>query len=553
MARPRKQSFTSDTLADLTRQLLYSPRPKRVEQVRRAEALHDQLDRDSAYPLEYLAYRITRYRPQTETDDFLPGDVAAADLRLLIDRLSRSAPEPAAEDEPVHRLSDIAERAGVSLRTVDRWRHLGLRWRWWQPEGGCETVAGIPDAAWQHFQRDQPQRVERAAGFKRFDDDERRRVLERARELAGRDEQATLGRVARRLAGESKRSPEAMRQLLLDREREHPDTPLFPLRTGPLTDHQRDLAERAARRGVPLRRIADRLRRTVPTVHHVIQQRRLHRLDATRIEYAALAGFEDRETLDDVIHAPLPRSEERRPTRTVTSRTGKSRTDTRRAGSSGMGKSSTDASSPDAPRTPPRLDDTPPAIAAVLGQAVPPWAVQRELITRMHARRARADRIRRQANRSTPSALELTRAEGDLAEAQRIECRLIAVNAAAALSVVRRHLQAQGLAGSGVLLRYTDLALGVVQQTVVAFDSSTRRTLDTVIRNRLLQRFAQEPDHHRRAEHRPRPAAWSRKLLEARGIACGFPRDDESHTPSSTAAPARPPAPPPAPPRDPNA
>lgn len=532
MGRPRKQSFTSDALADLTRQLLYSPRPKRVEQVRRAEALHDQLDRDSAYPLEYLAYRITRYRPQTESDEFLPGDVAAADLRLLIDRLSRSAAEPAAEDEPVHRLSDIAERAGVSLRTVDRWRHLGLRWRWWLPEPDREPVAGIPDAAWQHFQRDQPQRVERAAGFKRFDDDERRRVLEHARELAGRDEQASLGRVARRLAAEMKRSPESMRQLLLDHEREHPDTPLFPLRTGPLTDHQRDLAERAARRGVPLRRIADRLRRTVPTVHHVIQQRRLHRLDATRIEYVALPGFEDRETLDDVIHAPLPRSEEHRP----------ARTGPRRAGTSARDKSSTDASSPDASRTPPRLDDVPPAIAAVLGQAIPPWAVQRELITRMHARRARADRIRRQANRSTPSARELTRAEGDLAEAQRIECRLTAVNAAAALSVVRRHLQAQGLAGSGALLRYTDLALDVVQQTVVAFDSSTRRTLDTVIRNRLLQRFAQEPDPPRRAEHRPRPAAWSRKLLEARGIACGLPRDDESHTPSSAAAPAPAPA-----------
>lgn len=520
MGRPRNQTFTSSALAELTRQLLYSPRSKRVEQVQRAEALHDQLDPDSAYPLEYLAYRITRYHPQSDHDDFLPGDVAAADLRLLIDQLSRSAPEPAG-DEPVHRLCDIADRAGVSLRTVDRWRNLGLRWRWWLPEPDREPVAGIPGAAWQDFQQKQPRRVQRAAGFTRLDADERSRALELARAITQRDEQASLGRVARELAAATRRSPEAMRQLLLDHEREHPDSPLFPLRSGPLTPRQRDLADRAFRRGVPLRRIAERLRRSVPTVHHVIQQRRLHRLDVARLEYVALPGFEDRQTLDEIIAAPLPR---RDGGQSVLAKTKSTRGDARRADLS------------DTPRTHPRLDDLPAAVAAVLGQSVPPWIVQRELITRMHARRARADRIRRESNRSTPGARELDRAENDLAEAMRIESRLVAVNAAAALSFVRRHLQSQDLTGSGALLRYTELALAVVRETIVGFDSSTRRTLEAVIRNRLLQRFAQEPDPPRRAEQRPRPLTWSRKLLEARGIACGMPRDETDPTPLHGAA-----------------
>lgn len=517
MGRPRKQTFTSEALAELTRQLLYSPRPKRVEQVERAEALHDQLDPDSAYPLEYLAYRITRYHPQSESNALLPGDVAAADLRLLIDRLSRSAPEPAG-DEPVHRPSEIADRAGVSLRTITRWRNLGLRWRWWLPEPDRESVAGIPDAAWQHFQQTQPKRIHRAGGFTRLDAEERRRALELARAITERDEQASLGRVARELAADTHRSPEAMRQLLLDHERRHPDSLLFPRRSGPLTPRQRDLAERAFRRGVPLRRIAHRLRRSVPTVHHVVQQRRLHLLDVARIEYVALPGFEDADTLDEIIAAPLPRRDAERSARSGTELT----------------RTATSAS----PRTPPRLDDLPPAVAAVLGQDVPPWPFQRELLTRMHAHRARADRIRRGANRSTPAARELDRAEHDLAEAMRIECRLIAVNAADALSVVRRHLQSQGLAGSGALLRYTDLALDVVRETLVGFDSSTRRTLDAVIRNRLLQRFAKEPDQPRRAEHRPRAAAWSRKLLQARGIACGLPRDPAASATSSETATA---------------
>ncbi|MFW5681940.1 MAG: hypothetical protein ACOC1G_02955 [Phycisphaeraceae bacterium] len=517
MGRPRKQTFTSEALAELTRQLLYSPRPKRVEQVERAEALHDQLDPDSAYPLEYLSYRITRYRPQSESDALLPGDVAAADLRLLIDQLSRSAPEPAG-DEPVHRPSEIADRAGVSLRTIARWRNLGLRWRWWLPEPDHEPVAGIPDTAWQRFQQTQPQRVHRAAGFSRLDADERTRALELARNMTERDEHASLGRVARELAADTRRSPEAMRQLLLEHERRHPESPLFPRRSGPLTPRQRDLAERAFRRGVPLRRIADRLRRSVPTVHHVIQQRRLHRLDVARLEYVALPGFDDRDTLDEIIAAPLPRRDAKRSARSSTE--------------------PTRAVTSDTPRMPPRLDDLPPAVAAVLGQSGPPWSFQRELLTRMHARRARADRIRREANRSTPAARDLDRAERDLAEAKRIESRLIAVNAADALSVVRRHLQSQDLVGSGALLRYTDLALDVVQETIVGFDSSTRRTLDTVIRNRLLQRFAKEPDQPRRAEHRPRPAAWSRKLLESRGIACGLPRDPANTATSSASSSA---------------
>lgn len=513
MGRPRKQSFITESLAELTRQLQYSPRSKRVEQVRRAEALHDELDRDSAYPLEYLAYRITRYHPQSESDALLPGDVAAADLRLLIDRLSRSAAEPAEEDDPVHRLADVADRAGVSLRTVDRWRHHGLRWRWWLPGSTAEPVVGIPETAWQHFQRLAPRRVARATGFTRLAPDDRRRALDRARELTGDDDRATLGRVARQLADELQRSPEAMRQLLLDHDRNHPDTPLFPLRTGPLTPRQRDLAERAYRRGVPLRRIADRLRRTVPTVHHVVQQRRLHRLEVTPLEYVMLPGFDDPRRLDEVLASPLLRPDAKR-------------------------SPALDTTSSDTSRTPPRLDDLPPAVASVLDQPVPPWPLQRALVARMHAHRARADRLRREANRSTPRAGDLDRAEADLAEADRIEARLIALNAATALSVVRRHLQARGLGGSGAVLRYTSLALDVVRQTIVSFDASTRRTLDAVIRNRLLQRFAHEPQSTGRAEQRPRPAAWSRKLLEAYGVACAVPVEGDAATPRPSSATA---------------
>ena len=488
MSRPRSQTFGSRALADLVRQLRYSPPPKRAEQVRRAEALHDELDADSAYPFEYLVYRITRYRPERGEDEFIPGDVAAEDLRLLIDTLSRSAPRAADEGDPVHRPDALAGRLGVSPRTLARWRDRGLRWRWWLPEPGGKAALGIPESAWNAFRRAHPDRVEKAGRFTQLDDHQRQRIFDRARELVHRsDAPPPLTRLTRRLAREFNRSGESMRQLVLRHDRDHPDAPLMPGHRGPLSPRQRRFIERAARRGVPLRAIADRLGRSVPAIHRIVQQRRLARLRKATIRFVDLPAFHEEAGLRDVIDRPLPAA---------------------RPGKRGVG---------------PAVDDLPAAVAAVIAQPPPPWPVQRELIRKMHAMRFAVERTLASTAPRRPRAGALDLAEAHLAEADRLEARLLATNLQTALSVVRPHLQTESeghTARPAALLHHLALAAQVVRDAIVSFDPDARRTLESVVRNRLLTRFAQEPDADRRALPRPDDAQWCDALLVRTRVAC---------------------------------
>lgn len=498
MGRPRKQSFATRALDGFTRQLLYSPPAKRAEQVRRAEALHDELDPDSAYPLEYLVYRVTRYRSEQSGDDLIPGDVAAADLRLLIDRLSKSSPCASDPDEPVWSLAELAAEAGTSVRTVDRWRNRGLRWRWWLRSPEAAPVAGIPRTAWLRFRESRPEVVRRAARFSRIKPEEHRRILARARTHAA--EGLTPAGAARRLAAEFDRGVESMRRMMIEHDKEHPDAPLFSRGEGPLPEKERALALRAYRRGVPLPRVAQRLGRSVPAIHHLVQKLRFAELRAKELRYLEPPGFEDERALLAAVEAPFTPEAER---------------------ASGADEAEIASLS----RTPPRTDDLSLAVAAVVRQAAPPWPVQRRMIKAMHARRALADRLLRNASPHAPRARDLDRAERLIAEADRIERRIVALHLAAALSLVRRHLQAHALTGSGPLLRYLDLAMAVVEDAVVNFDPTAPRVLEAVIRNRLLRRFAREREDAGRAGHRPPRSAWARRLLQARGIACEWPRD----------------------------
>ena len=62
MSRRISQPFRCRAIEQLARQLLFAPPDKRIEQVARAEKLHDQIEPGVAYPFEFISYRITGYR-----------------------------------------------------------------------------------------------------------------------------------------------------------------------------------------------------------------------------------------------------------------------------------------------------------------------------------------------------------------------------------------------------------------------------------------------------------------------------------------------------------
>ena len=184
MPRRSKRAFQCQALADLTRQLLYAPAQRQTEQVRRAERLHDELDPTINYPLEYVVYRITRYRAQKESDTLLVGQAILPDLRLMIDRLTYSLEMSSDTADPIETGAQLGQRLHVSTKTLSRWRDLGLRWRWFLPADGKSKCVGYTHKAVEHFLARHGERVDRAAHFSHVDPDTRTRLLERARRIA---------------------------------------------------------------------------------------------------------------------------------------------------------------------------------------------------------------------------------------------------------------------------------------------------------------------------------------------------------------------------------
>src|SRR5262249_25847217 len=143
------------------------------------------------------------------------GRQVVADLRLMIDGLSRSMSVAVTNKESVESPEELARRLGVSVKTLTRWRQLGLRWRWVKyPEQRFKTLV-YPCQGAGPFPARHAEKVRRAAQFTQIEPELRQQLLVRARRIA-QARQVTLNRVAAHLARKTGRALETLR-LLLDK------------------------------------------------------------------------------------------------------------------------------------------------------------------------------------------------------------------------------------------------------------------------------------------------------------------------------------------------
>ncbi len=455
-------------MAELTGQLLFSPPDKRRQQVLRAEALHDQIESGQTYPLDFVTFRITNYRPRNTDDDqtLLVGAALKADLRLLIDSLSRSLDMTPAEGEQVETPRQLAARLGVSTKTIDRWRQTSLRWRWMVLPGTERRQVVIPRQAVETMLTDQGERVRRASRFTRMDMAQRSRLVERARRLA-RDANLSRHQIARRLALQAGRAPETIRAILEKHDRQHPDDRLFPDEGGKLSDRQRRVIARAMRRGVAVRRIMKRFRCSRSTAYRVVQEQRAQMLHDRAIGYATLPWFaqaaqavDQGEDIAAILeaHAPLP--------------------------------AAADAAG-DAPRKPAALDDLPSPLRELYDQPRAHRETQRVLAVRMNFWRYLAARMRDRLPASNPRVADLDAIDAMRERGDAIMRQLVRMNLPVVLATARRHVQGH----EDRLLRLFDLLeLGnrVLIDAIDQYDVTRGRSLEWYVTWRLMQRFVRE-------------------------------------------------------------
>jgi len=290
-------------------QVRFAPREKKIEQVNLAERLLGELDPKRTYSYEYLCYRITNYRPQSYPDLRLTGKEASHDLRLFVEDVSDAANVPYnAAGETVLTVDELSKKFSVSTKTISRWRTQGLVSRRFV-FGGRKRV-GFLQSSVDRFVKHNEERVRRGAHFSQLTDDERDRIISRARRLVRVG--GCPADVAKRLSRSTGRSVETIRYTIKQFDADHPDLAVFPLNNGPLQHEARQKIYQHYRRGESVEALAKRFCRTKTSVYRIIGEMRARRIMELPLDYIDNEQFARvrSEAAEKAILGPMPRNEE---------------------------------------------------------------------------------------------------------------------------------------------------------------------------------------------------------------------------------------------------
>ncbi len=277
---PRVQT---DVIVDLLRQTAYASAEVRSRHTDRAERLALELDPQADVPEDFVIFRITGYRPEASSARLLKGVQVIADLAALVEILSDSLAAHGADSAgtAVRPLAELAREWGVSRKTIDRWRRIGLVARRTRGPSGKPTLVVREDVA-RAFAARHAAEIQRAASYSRIDEATARCMIRRAKRYKSRLGW-TLARIARRLGERFGRSPNAVSGLLKR------DAPVEFAPRGTIgADRGADAYERW-RMGEDPAGIAADLRRSRPSVQRAIDLVRVSKLAALVAEGALSA------------------------------------------------------------------------------------------------------------------------------------------------------------------------------------------------------------------------------------------------------------------------
>lgn len=290
-------------------QIKFAPRDVQLTQISRAERLLDELNPSSSYKYPELCEKITTYRGEMFPDMVVSGAEAVHDLRCFVEDLSDSADIPVeTAGEEVWTVEEVSKRFNVSSKTVSRWRDRGLvsrRFRF----GGRKRV-GFLRSSVERFVTKHSDDVDRGTNFSQLSDDERERMIYRARRLAKVGGCPT--EISQRLARKFRRSPETVRYTLKNYDREHPEAAVFPNAIVTITDDDKREIFRGFHNGVPVDTLAVRFGRTRASIYRLVAEVRAEMLLEKPIDYMMSSQFEEPHAEEKIV-PPLP-TVERKPT-----------------------------------------------------------------------------------------------------------------------------------------------------------------------------------------------------------------------------------------------
>jgi hypothetical protein len=275
-------------LDDLATQLRFAPPGAARRQMERAEELFGVITPGQNYPEDWIVFAITGYRPEIAAPSLIVGAALLSDLPVLVERLGVAA-GLTEDDLPGLRDADpkwldadqVCARWKISRKTLDRYRRRtpGETDAAVLPARRVRVAAGREKLYFsrrfvEQFEQRRKKDLAGAASFTRIDPALEAKLVRLAAKYRRRLGWS-LNKTAERLAHRYARGHETVRQLLQrhDAAAGNSTPPIFAER-GPLTDWERGVVARAHSRGVSVETLAERFRRTRPSIYRVLARER---------------------------------------------------------------------------------------------------------------------------------------------------------------------------------------------------------------------------------------------------------------------------------------
>ncbi len=397
--------FRLTEMAQLARELAMSPSRHRLRHLSGAERLAGMIDPSREYPLSFVTFHLTGFRPKASGDALLDGSALLADVATLLDDLSALSPLSIdAIDEPLHAPDDLARRFRVSARTIARWKARGLVGRWYVASDGRKRFL-ISAASLARFVARNVGLIQRAASFQVMGAVEKTHILARARALLG-EQPRSMHAVAKIIAAETGRAMETIRLLL---QRHECDALAVSAEGTAAPELSVEQAVRAAARGgEPAERIAERLGVPESAVRETLERVRVEELLRTPIQHIYSAEYDD-PNAEERLFAPLGED-------------GKEMALYERAH----------------PRVPPSL---PPYLQDLYRLPLLTPEGERRLFHRYNFLRYRAELARRRLAATSETPVDLTELEDLLRRADSIKSSIVQANLRLVISIAKRHLR----------------------------------------------------------------------------------------------------------------
>ena len=277
--------FRLAVLANLARQLTFTPLEARAAQIASAEILLHDLDPHKAYPIDFVIFRITGYQPKTDgNSDLLTGLALQHDLGLLIEQVSDGLNLHAAHiGEPVLAIDDVTERFEVTSKTIQRWRRRGLPARRFVFADGKRRVGFLLSSV-ERFITAHRDQMGSTTVCTAMADDEQSHIIRHARRLAGNC-RCTEAEISLRIGKKFHRTPMTVLHTLRKHDAEHPDRAVLPLAALPLNDEQIARIIAGRKRGLGIKTLARKLRRPRSIIYRTLVYDRVARLNKRKIRF----------------------------------------------------------------------------------------------------------------------------------------------------------------------------------------------------------------------------------------------------------------------------